>query len=128
MASYNRVTLLGNLGADPELRYTKSNKAVCNMTVATSFRPKAGPEQTEWHRVIAWENNAENCAKFLKKGRQVFVDGRLANRKWEKDGHQHVTTEIIADRIMFIGSSEKAPATVEDPTPPAGAGDDYPNF
>jgi single-strand DNA-binding protein len=124
MPSYNRVTLLGNLGGDPELRYTngKPSKAVCNMTVATSWKPKAGPEQTEWHRIVAWEANAENCAKFLKKGSQVFVDGRLANRKWEKDGIKHVTTEVVADRVMFLGVRAAGGAG-----PAAAAGSDGPD-
>lgn len=114
MGSVNQVTLVGNLGADPELKYTASNKPVCNLSIATTYRPKEGQEQTEWHRVTAWNADAENCAKFLSKGRAVYIQGRLATRTYEKDGHRHKSTEIMAERVVFLGGPDK-PANRQQP-------------
>ena len=107
--SVNKVILLGRLGADPELRYTQSQTAVCNMSLATNDRRKSAEgewtDHTEWHRIIAFGKTAENCSNYLKKGRQVFVEGKIQTRKWQdKDGKDRYTTEVIANNVTFIGS------------------------
>jgi single-strand DNA-binding protein len=104
----NKVILVGNLGADPELRYTSSGTAVCNFNVATneSYKDRDGNlvEKTEWHRVVAWERLAEICAEYLKKGRQVYVEGSLQTRQWEdKEGQTRYTTEIKAREMQMLG-------------------------
>jgi single-strand DNA-binding protein len=110
MASVNKVMILGNLGQDPEVRYTASGMAVCTMNVATTDvrTDKAGQRQenTEWHRIIVWNKQAENCGKYLKKGRSVFVEGRLQTRSWDdKNGQKRYTTEIVASTVQFVGGS-----------------------
>jgi len=111
MASLNKVELIGNLGRDPELRYTGSGQAVVNFTLATherwTGRDNTKQERTEWHRVVVWGNQGETCAKYLKKGRQVFVEGRIQTRQWQdKDGNARYTTEIVANRVLFLGGRE----------------------
>lgn len=112
MASVNKVILIGNLGADPELRYTPNgNRAVCNLRIATSetFKDKAGnkQEQVEWHRVTVWGDQAEACHKYLSKGRSVYVEGRLQTRSWDdKDGTKKYSTDIVADRVLFLGGGK----------------------
>lgn len=121
--SVNKVLLLGRLGADPELRHTNNQTAVCNLSVATNDRRKGQDGQwtdfTEWHKVATFGKTAENCSNYLKKGRQVFVEGRIQTRKWQdKDGKDRYSTEIIANSVQFIGgkaeggeySSQSAPA------------------
>ena len=108
MASVNKVILIGNLGADPELKYTPSNRAVCNLSLATNevFKDKAGArqERTEWHRITVWGEQAETCSKYLGKGRSVYVEGRLQTRSWDdKDGKKRYSTDIVADRVVFLG-------------------------
>jgi single-strand DNA-binding protein len=108
MASVNKVILVGNLGRDPELRYTQTGSAVANFTVATNerWRDKDGnnQERTEWHRIVVWGRTAENCAQYLQKGRSVYVEGRLQTREWEdKDGNKRSTTEINALNVQFLG-------------------------
>lgn len=109
MASVNKVILIGNLGADPELRYTPNgNRAVCSLRIATSdvFKDKAGAnqERTEWHRVTVWGDQAENCNKYLSKGRSVYVEGRLQTRSWDdKDGNKRYSTDVVAERVKFLG-------------------------
>ncbi len=105
----NKVILLGRLGADPELRYTPSQLAICNLSIATSERRQSPQgeweEQTEWHRVVVFNKQAENCNQYLQKGREVFIEGRLRTNKWQdKDGNNRYTTEIIASNVKFIGS------------------------
>lgn len=111
MASVNRVILLGNLGADIELKYTPSNKALCNLRVATTetWKDKSGQKQekTEWHRVTVWGATAENCSKYLAKGKPVYLEGRLETRTYEKDGQKHYSTDIVADRVVFLGGADK---------------------
>jgi single-strand DNA-binding protein len=110
MGSVNKVILVGNLGADPELKYTPSNRPVCNLSIATNevFKDKAGQrqEKTEWHRVTVWGEQAENCAKYLAKGRMVYVEGRLQTRSWDDktDGKKRYSTEIVADRVTFLST------------------------
>lgn len=108
MASLNRVVIMGNLGQDPELRYTQSQTPVCTLSVATTdYRTSQdGQKQefTEWHRVVVWSKQAENCAKYLAKGRSVLVEGRLQTRSWEdKQGQKKYVTEIVAQNVQFIG-------------------------
>jgi single-strand DNA-binding protein len=109
MGSVNKVILIGNLGADPELKYTPSNRPVCNLNLATNevFKDKTGQrqERTEWHRVTVWGDQAENCKKYLNKGRPVYIEGRLQTRSWDdKEGKKRYTTEVVADRVVFLGS------------------------
>jgi single-strand DNA-binding protein len=112
MASVNKVFLLGHLGRDPELRYTSKGEAVCNFSMATSMKWKnkvSGEleEQTEWHRVTVFGQLGENAAKHLKKGSQVFIEGRLQTRKWtDKDGIDRYVTEIIAARMELFGEKK----------------------
>jgi single-strand DNA-binding protein len=108
MASVNKVILVGNLGRDPELRYTQSGQGVANFTLATNerWRDKDGnnQERTEWHRIVVWGKQAESCAQYLQKGRSVYVEGRLQTREWEdKEGHKRQTTEINAQVVQFLG-------------------------
>jgi len=109
MASLNRVLILGNLGRDPELRYTQNQTAVVTLNVATTdFRLVEGQrqDQTEWHRVVVWGKQAENCNKYLKKGRSVLVEGRLQTRSYDdKSGVKRYSTEIVAQNVKFIGGS-----------------------
>jgi single-strand DNA-binding protein len=108
MGSVNKVILIGNLGADPELKYTPSQRPLCNLRIATTdvYKDKAGQrqEKTEWHRVTVWGDQAENCNKYLAKGRSVYVEGRLQTRSYDKDGQKHYATDIVADRVVFLGS------------------------
>jgi single-strand DNA-binding protein len=112
MASVNKVILIGNLGRDPEVRYAPSGAAICNVTLATSrqWKDKTSgerQEETEWHRVVFYDRLAEIAGEYLKKGRPVYVEGRLKTRKWtDKDGAEKYTTEIIADQMQLLGSRE----------------------
>jgi len=106
--SVNKVILVGNLGKDPELRYTASGTAVVNFTLATSerFKDRSGQQQekTEWHTIVAWRNLAEICGKYLHKGKQVYIEGKLQTRKWQdRDGNDRYTTEIVADQMQMLG-------------------------
>lgn len=111
MASLNKVILIGNLGGDPEKRFTPSGQPVATFNIATTERWKdrtnnQPQERTEWHRIVVWGQQAENCAQYLAKGRQVYVEGRLQTRQWEdKEGAKRTTTEVIAQRVLFIGGS-----------------------
>ena len=110
MGSVNKVILVGNLGADPEVRHTQSERSVCNLSIATTevWKDKGGQKQekTEWHRVTVWGDQAENCGKYLAKGRMVYVEGKLQTRSYEKDGVKHYATEVVADRVVFLGGGE----------------------
>ncbi len=111
----NKVMLIGNLGKDPEIRYTQSGDAVTTLTVATSetWKDKDGQKQesTEWHRVIAWRKLAEICGEYLKKGSKVYIEGKLQTRKWQdQNGNDKFTTEIIASNMQML-------------SPKGGAGD-----
>ncbi|MGB8338988.1 MAG: single-stranded DNA-binding protein [Burkholderiales bacterium] len=109
MASLNKVTLIGNLGKDPETRYMPNGEAVTNITMATTetWKDKAGEKQekTEWHRVTFYRRLAEIAGEYLKKGSQIYVEGRLETRKWQdKEGKDRYTTEIIASEMKMLGS------------------------
>ena len=110
MASFQKVIILGNLGKDPEVRFTGSGQPVCNFSLATneSWTDKSGQKQerTEWHRIVVWGKSAENCGKYLAKGRQALVEGRLQTREYEKDGQKHYQTEIVATSVQFIGGGK----------------------
>ena len=104
----NRVFLIGNLGADPEVRYSQSQVAIANLRIATTERRKGADgnwaDQTEWHRVVTLGKTAENCGQYLKKGRQVFIEGRIQTRKWQdKEGNDRYTTEVLAQTVEFLG-------------------------
>jgi single-strand DNA-binding protein len=147
----NKVILIGNLGADPEVRFTPSGQAVANFRIATheSWTDKNGQKQdrTEWHRIVVWGKLGELCGEYLKKGRQAYVEGRLQTREWtDKEGKKNYTTEVVAQSVQFLGGApgarsegggfkprEEAPPPQggggytgpDDPGPPAG-GDDIP--
>jgi single-strand DNA-binding protein len=111
MASVNKVILVGNLGRDPETRYMPDGGAVTNVSIATTetWKDKTSgekQEKTEWHRVAFFGKLAEIAGEYLKKGSQVYVEGRLQTREWEKDGVKRYTTEIIADRMQMLGSRQ----------------------
>lgn len=103
----NKVILIGNLGADPELRNTNSGQAVAYLRLATTHKRKVGEtweEQTEWHAVVVWGKDAENVSKFCKKGKQLYIEGRLQTSKWQdKEGKDRYTTEVVAERVRFLG-------------------------
>jgi single-strand DNA-binding protein len=99
----NKVILVGNLGKDPELRYTQSGKAVAKFTVATSERGRDGNDRTEWHNIVAWEKLAELVGRLVGKGNKVYIEGRLQTREWEdKTGNRRWTTEIVAREMVFL--------------------------
>jgi len=111
----NRVTLIGNLGQEPELRYTGSGTAVCNMRLATneSYTDRDGEEvqRTEWHRIVAWGRLGEICNEYLEKGSQVYFEGSLQTNSWEdRDGNIPETTEIRAQEVMFLDSNRQGPS------------------
>lgn len=118
MASVNKVILVGNLGADTETRYTASGDAVCNIRLATteSWKDKASGEKreiTEWHRVVFYRKLAEIAGQYLKKGSQVYLEGRIKTRKWQdKDGQDRYTTEIEATEMQMLGSRQGMGAPV----------------
>ena len=117
MSGVNKVILVGRLGADPEMRHTASGTAVCNFNLATSekFKNKNGDmeERTEWHRVVTWARLAEICGQYLRKGKQIYVEGRLQTRQWDdKDGNKRYTTEIVAQNMTMLGSAGDAPMDV----------------
>lgn len=142
MAGVNKAILVGNLGRDPELRYTGSGTAVANFTLATTerIRTKEGEreERTEWHRIVAWGRTAELCAQYLNKGRSVYIEGRIQTREWEdKEGQKRRTTEIVANTIQFLGGRGQGDAGGRDfgssgggqrggPAPESGGSDDIP--
>lgn len=113
MAGVNKVILIGNLGIDPEIKYTSNNVPVANLRLATSERWQdkttgEWQEKTEWHRVTAWRHLAERAERFLGKGKQIYVEGRLETRKWQdRDGNDRYTTEIIARDLMILGRRDE---------------------
>ena len=139
MSDLNKTMIIGRLGMDPEVRYTTEGKAVANLSVATTevWTGKDGKkkEKTEWHRVVAFNKLAEICAAHLKKGRQVYIEGKNQTRQWEdKDGNKRYTTEVVARDISFLGTKPKDDSPTSDDTPPVTAydlpqqdsSDDYP--
>jgi single-strand DNA-binding protein len=138
MASVNKVILIGNLGRDPEVRFTQGGTPVANFTMATTERwndPSGEKkEKTEWHRIVVWGKQAEIAAEYLKKGRSVYIEGSLQTREWtDRDGNKRYTTEVRAQRLQFLGRPDDrggspGAAPVEDAGEPQGgyAEDDIP--
>jgi single-strand DNA-binding protein len=148
----NKAILIGNLGKDPEIRYTQSGTAVCTFSLATTERRKQGEEwvdHTEWHNIVAWARQAELCNQYLQKGSTVYIEGRIQTRKWQdKDGNNRYSTEIVVNDIQFLnrtkgqgaeaggfegprggGSGRGAPRTAPAAAggnAPAGGPDDFP--
>lgn len=111
MASVNKVIVLGNVGRDPEVRYTPAGKAVCNLSIATTSYSKSEggdkQESVEWHRVSLFDRLAEIAGEYVKKGKPVYIEGRLRTRKWQdKDGKDNYTTEIMADSMQLLGGRD----------------------
>lgn len=131
MAGINKAILIGNLGRDPELRYTQNGQAVANFTLATteSWTDKASgqkQERTEWHKIVAWGRTGELCAQYLSKGRTVYIEGRIQTREWEdKEGQKRWTTEVNAQTVQFLGGPRTADAEntpADASAPPASTG------
>jgi len=150
----NKAILIGNLGADPEVRFTTGGQAVANFRIATSesWKDKNGQpqERTEWHRIVVWGKLAELCGEYLKKGRQCFVEGRIQTREWtNKEGQKQYTTEVVATQVTFLGGrpegaassapraaangqpqgssqGDYGPPPMDDPGPMPSGGDDIP--
>ena len=105
--SVNKVILVGNLGKDVELKYTPSGVAVANFSLATqnTFKNKDGDKETEWHNIVVWKQLAEICGKYLHKGKQVYIEGRIQTRSYDdRDGNKKYITEIVADQMQMLGS------------------------
>ena len=119
MADVNKWIIVGRLGSDPELKKA-GDKSVCEFSVASTehWINKAGEKQesTEWTRVVVWGKRGENCAKYLKKGREVYVEGRAKTRDWEKDGVKHYKTELVASDVQFLGGKDKESSGQDYPT------------
>ena len=108
MAGLNKVQLIGNLGRDPEIRYTPSGVAVANFSIATSEtwtdkNTKEKKTNTEWHRIVFWGRQAEVIGEYLSKGRQIYVEGKMQTREWEKDGVKRYTTEVVGREFLMLG-------------------------
>ena len=110
--SLNKVMIIGNLGADPEVRHTQSGATVCNLRVATTekWTDKGGErqEKTQWHNVVVWGKLAEQCGEYLSKGRSVYVEGSLGPRPYEQDGVKKYATDIKAQRVQFLGGGDRS--------------------
>lgn len=123
MASVNKVILVGNLGRDPEVRYTTNGTAVANFPIATTDRwvdQASGDrkERTEWHRIVVWGKQAEIAGEYLRKGKQVFIEGSLQTREWtDRDGNKRYTTEVKAQNFQMLGSRQDAPSSDDRPKP-----------
>jgi single-strand DNA-binding protein len=118
MAGLNKVMVIGNVGTDPEMRYTANGRAVTNFRVAAnrSYTTPDGErqEETEWFSVVAWQKLAEQCSQYLQKGRRVYVEGRLRTRSWDTpDGQRRFRTEVIADRVLFLDRATGVPLPEE---------------
>ena len=122
MSSLNKVMLIGNLGKDPEIRYTQDGSPVASFSLATSetWTDKNGnrQEHTEWHNIVAWTRLAELSKRYLSKGRQVYIEGRLRTREWsDKDGNKRRTTEVIASQMVLLGARPQAEGAASYPAP-----------
>src|SRR2546429_6403351 len=135
--SVNKVILIGNLGKDPEVRFTQTGSAVANFSIATSEqwndRDGKRQERTEWHNIVVWGKQAETCGQYLAKGRQVYVEGSIRTRQYDdKEGNRRYITEVVAQRVQFLGGggrraeAPRSAAAAEEPPagPPAAAADD----
>jgi single-strand DNA-binding protein len=131
MASVNKVILVGNLGRDPEVRYTQNGTAVANFTLATNevWNDKSGArqEKTEWHRIVVWGKQAEIAREHLSKGKQVYIEGSIQTRQWDdREGNKRTTTEIKAHRLMMMGRADAGESRMNAAAPPPDAGGDEP--
>lgn len=130
MASVNKVILVGRLGKDPELKYTPAGVAVANFSMATSevFVGKDGQknETTEWHNIVVWNKTAENCSKYLTKGKQAYVEGKLQTRSWDdkQTGQKRYATDVVAHTVQFLDSQKQQgqPPQAEYGSQPSGGG------
>jgi len=130
----NKVILIGNLGKDPEVRYTPDGRAVANFNIATneSWTDKSSgskQERTEWHKIVAWGKTAELCGEYLSKGRQVYIEGRLQTREWtNKEGAKQYTTEIVANQVVFLSGGERGAGRSRGGSAPDEFGPPPPGF
>ncbi|MCJ7655860.1 MAG: single-stranded DNA-binding protein [Dehalococcoidia bacterium] len=131
MVSLNRVMLIGNVGTDPEMRFTPSGNPVTSFRVATSrvYTTSEGErrQETEWFTVVAWKKQAESCNQFLTKGQRVYVEGSLRTRSWEgRDGQKRLTVEVVANRVLFLDRQAVAPLPGEEAPAeaPVGVGEE----
>lgn len=127
MASVNKVILVGNLGKDPEVRFTPSGRAVAKFPLATTDswmdQESGRQERTEWHNVVVWGKQAENCGQYLAKGRQVYIEGSIRSRSYDdKDGNKRYITEIVAQRVQFLGGGGRG---AQSESGPGGGFDDF---
>ena len=123
MASVNKVILIGNLGSDPELRNTSGGNSVCNFSIATNevWTGKDGQknERVEWHKIVVWGKQAENCQQYLKKGRQVYIEGKNQTRSWDdKDGVTRYVTEVVARQVVFLSGGSDGGGQRDEVPPP----------
>lgn len=130
--SLNKVILIGNVGRDPEVRYVTDNVPVASFTLATTKRGyktqdgKEVPEKTEWHNIVLWRGLAKVAEQYVKKGTQLYIEGELQTRSWEKDGVKHYTTEIIANDMQLLGRrSDNTGAAAPAPAPKAANQDPF---
>jgi single-strand DNA-binding protein len=129
MSSLNKVMLIGHLGKDPEVRYTPDGAPVATFSLATSenWTDKSGSKQehTEWHTIVAWNKLADLCKRFLTKGRQVYIEGRIRSRDWnDRDGNKRRTTEVIATQMVLLGSRQQSSDAGTQSMEPSGRGQD----
>jgi single-strand DNA-binding protein len=132
MVSVNRITVIGNLGSEPEMRFTPSGRPVTSFRVATNWRYTTPDgerkEETEWFSVVAWGRLAEQCNQFLTKGRLVYVEGRLRLRTWDgQDGQRRARNEIVADRVKFLDRQSAVIAAENKPTEESETGEIEPD-
>ena len=116
--SVNKVMLIGRLGQDPEVKHATTGTAVASFTIATSenWKDKSGEKQekTEWHKIVAFGRTAEICGEYLTKGRQVYIEGKLQTRQWDKDGEKRYTTEVVANVMQMLGTKGDTPQQDDD--------------
>ncbi len=130
MAGVNKVILVGNLGADPEMRYSASGTAVCNFRIATSetFNNREGAKETrtEWHRIVTFRKLAEICGEYLSKGKQVYIEGKIQTRSWDdRDGNKKYMTEIVANTMQMLGARDSAGGGGSGGSGGSGGGEPY---
>ncbi len=133
MASVNKVILVGNLGKDPEVRFTPSGRAVARFTLATTEswmdQESGRQERTDWHNIVVWGKQAESCGQYLAKGRQVYVEGRITSRSYDdKDGNKRYITEIVAQRVQFLGGGSGGGGRAGQPEGGGSGGGGFDDF
>ncbi len=133
MASVNKAILVGNLGKDPEVRFTPSGRAVARFTLATTEswmdQESGRQERTDWHNIVVWGKQAESCGQYLAKGRQVYVEGRITSRSYDdKDGNKRYITEIVAQRVQFLGGGSGGGGRAGQPEGGGSGGGGFDDF